>query len=492
MPLLAFLTGLYFLIRLVNLRLLPIFADEAIYIRWAQLIWRGQIFVPLSDGKPPLFMWLLAPWLQLIKDPLLAGRLLSVLAGLATLLGVYVLSKKLFSSAVARLAAVLVIFQPFLIFYDRLSLVDSLLTALGIWIFYLSYQLFTQPSWKKGFGLGFLLAAGLLTKPAAAMFFLLIPFFLILFPSQKWFKKIKSLLIPGTLALFVSLGLYNLQRLSQVFYMINRRSADYLRSPQEILAQLSEYFLPTAKVFFYWLESYLSWPLLVLLLISLILALLKKNQKVCLLFLWVLLPFLIEIITGKIIYPRYLLIIVPFILIITAWGVTTLWQLSRPKFLLRSSLLLLISVLWIYYLSFDWFILTNPVAAPLIDWEKDQYLYSWSAGFGIKEIVSYLNQLPRDQEIWVATEGSFGTLPNGLEIYFERSPNIRIIGLGFPENPLNSDLASALAEGKQIYLVGNSDRFSFGDKKRLQLIAEYPRPVSPQGQEKLLFLKVLD
>src|SRR3989344_836362 len=84
--------------RLFNLEAVPIFADEAIYIRWAQLLaydWHN-LFVPLTDGKTPLFMWLLAPWLRLGFDPLLAGRVLAAVSGLGTVAGVYFLAKKLF------------------------------------------------------------------------------------------------------------------------------------------------------------------------------------------------------------------------------------------------------------------------------------------------------------------------------------------------------------------------------------------------------------
>src|SRR3990167_10723370 len=94
--------------RLYNLDLIPIFADEAIYIRWAQLMaydWH-HLFVPLTDGKTPLFMWLLAPPLRFNFDPLLTGRVLSATAGLGTVAGIYFLAGKLFEAKSARLAAV--------------------------------------------------------------------------------------------------------------------------------------------------------------------------------------------------------------------------------------------------------------------------------------------------------------------------------------------------------------------------------------------------
>jgi len=84
--LLIFLFALYFLTRLINLDTIPVFADEAIYIRWAQIMKNEPTlrFLPLSDGKQPLFMWLIIPFLKFVSDPVIAGRLTSVAAGFGT------------------------------------------------------------------------------------------------------------------------------------------------------------------------------------------------------------------------------------------------------------------------------------------------------------------------------------------------------------------------------------------------------------------------
>src|SRR3990167_7544264 len=83
----------YWVMRLTNLTALPIFTDEAIYIRWAQIggrdaSWR---FISLTDGKQPLFTWAMMVSLRLFQDPLFAGRLVSVISGLLSLIGMYVL-----------------------------------------------------------------------------------------------------------------------------------------------------------------------------------------------------------------------------------------------------------------------------------------------------------------------------------------------------------------------------------------------------------------
>src|SRR3972149_11226100 len=88
------------LLRFTNLNSLPIFADEAIYVRWSQVM-RAEPslrFLPLSDGKQPFFMWVTIPFFKIISDPLIAGRVLSALAGLGMVLGVGLATYLLFSS----------------------------------------------------------------------------------------------------------------------------------------------------------------------------------------------------------------------------------------------------------------------------------------------------------------------------------------------------------------------------------------------------------
>ena len=71
------LIAIYLITRLYNLLGLPIFTDEAIYIRWSQIAlqdasWR---FISLTDGKQPMYVWLAMIFLRFVRDPLLAGRL---------------------------------------------------------------------------------------------------------------------------------------------------------------------------------------------------------------------------------------------------------------------------------------------------------------------------------------------------------------------------------------------------------------------------------
>ncbi len=90
---------LYLFTRLSSILSLPIFTDEAIYVRWSQIAsndanWR---FISLTDGKQPMFVWIAMILLKFIKEPLLAGRLVSVGAGFASLVGIFFLTSEIFN-----------------------------------------------------------------------------------------------------------------------------------------------------------------------------------------------------------------------------------------------------------------------------------------------------------------------------------------------------------------------------------------------------------
>ena len=66
----AAIIALYFLTRLFHITALPIFTDEAIYVRWSQIGMRDANwrFISLTDGKQPMFTWIMMLLLKLFKD----------------------------------------------------------------------------------------------------------------------------------------------------------------------------------------------------------------------------------------------------------------------------------------------------------------------------------------------------------------------------------------------------------------------------------------
>ncbi len=130
------------LVRAVSLRALPIFGDEALNLRMAVLAAKeplARVWISLQESQPPLHVWLLALFLPLSPDPVRAGRILSVVAGILCVpAAAWTVRRTLeafgpdTSDSVAEtriatgMTAALAALCPFFVFAQRLARVDGL------------------------------------------------------------------------------------------------------------------------------------------------------------------------------------------------------------------------------------------------------------------------------------------------------------------------------------------------------------------------------
>ena len=127
-------------IRIPSIGALPIFNDEAIFLRWGQLIAAhpsSLFLVPLADPRPPVHPGLLAILMGAGADPLLSGRLLSAVAGAATVFFGALLLRELSGTRAALAAAVLLTLSPYLAFHQRLATSEALFvleSAAAVWL----------------------------------------------------------------------------------------------------------------------------------------------------------------------------------------------------------------------------------------------------------------------------------------------------------------------------------------------------------------------
>ena len=124
----------------------------------------------------------------------------------------------------------------------------------------------------------------------------------------------------------------------------------------------------------------------------------------------------------------------------------------------------------------------------MIKREQDQYLTTWAAGYGLKEVSSYLKDHFPQKRVDVATEGYFGTLPDGLQIYLDGYPNINVYGIGQPINKIPRK-TFLRAKKNPVYLVINNTRYN-GQGEHLKLIKEFPKPEFSFLKQSLLFFEV--
>lgn len=400
--------------RLTNLGLIPIFTDEAIYLRWSQIMASDASlrFLPLTDGKPPLFMWFTSIVMKLLPqlDPLLTGRLVSVAAGLGAIAGIFFTSYVLFKSKkISYLACLFYLLVPFTLFYDRFGLADSLLAMFGLWALGLSIMLARTTRLDVAMVLGLTIGFGLLTKTPALFFFLLLPLGVFL-------AKFRWKLVPlFTVVVFSAQGVFSILRLFPLFNMINQKNHEFILTLAEFLHNPLQYFSGNFHSLVSWEIGYLTIPVVFLLPFVF-----KKYFRQSLALVGIFLIHLVYMATfNKVIYPRFLLTFTPYLLILAAAGLA-----SIKKFTVLAAVAVVIFALPIYT---DVKLLFDPVNAPLLQADRDQYLDGWAAGYGVKEVRGYLSKESKlHDKITVGTEGTFGLMPFALEIYKKDYPNVDI------------------------------------------------------------------
>ena len=492
---LIFILG--FGLRLYHLNLLPIFGDEAIYIRWAQIMRADPAlrFVPLSDGKQPLQMWSMIPFLKIFTDPLFAGRLLSVLTGLGSLVGIFVLTYLLFKNKkVGLIASLTYAVSPYSVFFDRLALADSMLAFFGVWTGVFGILMAKTKRLDFAMLLGFSLGGALLTKSPAIFFILLVPLTWIL---GDWPKEAKGILysllkigILYSVSLLIAYAMFNVLRLGTNFHMIALRNKDYVYPLNHIFERPFDPFLPFLTRALEWLWTLGPWVLIFLGIIGILISFKKSPKEILILTVWFILPILVQAEFAQTFTARYIFFSLPYLCILAASSFFAGSENWKKLTTIGTLLLIFLA------LRTDYFLLDSPEYASLPRSERSGYLEDWTSGVGIKEVGEYIrSEYLREptKKIVVGTEGYFGTLPDGLQIYLNDIREIVVIGVGIDLKDVPKSLSDSVKAGNKTYLVINSTRF-FGEplKLGLNLLAVYPKAVKPDGsRETLLFYQLV-
>jgi hypothetical protein len=444
----------YFFSRLINLTLIPIFTDEAIYIRWGQIALQDPVhrFISLEDGKQPMFVWLILPALKWISDPLMAGRLVSVFSGSLSLAGLVVLSWKLFGERVGWISGFIYIISPFFLLYDRLALYDSLTTALMVWALFLTILMSEYLRLDIALLLGMTIGAGFLTKSSAQFALILLPSTLLLFDwkAKERVNRLFKLAGLGAIAALLSKGIELILRLAPLSHMIGLKDHTFIVTNQEFIAHPFERLLGNLGGLWSWIQSYATYPLMVLLIIGLIYGLKRYRAKTLFLSLWFLVPFFALASFGKVLYPRYLLFMLAPLIPIVALGISKISQWGPCRHLSICLFVYLSIILYPAYFSYK--IIYDPIFAPFPNVDRFQLLDDWPSGYGINEVVDYIKLRAKDEKIFVGTEGTFGLTPAALNIYLKDNKNVEVKGY-WPVDTSIKELTEIALTGKPTFLL---------------------------------------
>ena len=463
------LLALYFGLSFFKLTALPVFADESIYIRWSQLIiddCQRYFFYPMNDGKTPLFMWLTVPFLKIFSDQLFAARLLSLFAGALSASFIYLILNKLKEKKAALLAVFLFSILPFTFFHNRLAITDALLFTNLTAAYYFSLRIIKHKNPWSIFGLAFFFLLSIMSKTPA---FLFAPvFYLTIFFEEKIGPKfIFNKFLKISLGLLIAgLSFYSF-RIVPLFTQLFAVGGNFLQNSETIFSPEILHVIVRNSNFF--LEHLLLYLGPIILILSLPLFSQTRRKQAILFFSGVV--FLLPLIfLGKILYSRYAL---PSSLFFITSAAISIQNLKNRKILqyLAFSLILIPSVLFIKNAYFD------VAQLHLSKADRSQYLEEWSSGHGIKETTLLIEELAKTQKVAVATEGYFGTLPDGIlmNLHNKNVDNIYVEGIGQPIREIPNFFWEKADDFDLKLLVVNSHRLKI-TLPESDLLASFCRP----------------
>lgn len=413
----SLLIFIYLLFRLPNLTKLPIFNDEAIYLHWSQIVARTyQFFYPASfDGKQPLPIWLFSLAGVFSSNLLLTGRLLVVLIGLGTTLGVFLTAKKIFNQKIAFWLALIYIFIPYVFFFERLALMEGMLNFIAIWSFYLVLRLLGKPETKLSLVLGALLGTGMWIKSSNIFFVILAA--LTLIGTYIFKKKDRRYLVVIGYAIIVFLAVFAPLLLHPSYQRIAQKDLEFRLSTDELLSFPFNLWLRNLRFYFAWLLLYSTPFLLLMGLFGL-----RKN----ILSLWFFLPFLVAIFLSRQPNSRYIVLVIPFLVLLT--GEVLKFLEKRKSVFVIICVLIIIPCLFYGLIQlikpekfFNYFPQNQAVLT-----DKTQYITNWTSGYGIQPVVDYLNQMGEEEKILVGVRLDSGNPESAIFVYLKKNPNIDI------------------------------------------------------------------
>lgn len=475
------LTGLvtvYLLTRLWNLTKLPLFTDESIYIFWGKFMATdySNWFISVTDGKPPLLIWMMFPLFHVLPQDayLIVGRLPSVMAGFASVVGMYFLAKLLFKNVWSGIiAAALYMVTPFFLFHDRLAIYDALLTSTLIWTTYFAirtaYTLKLRDAILWGISLGF----AFLSKATALTFLGLLPVIIcILLFKKDLLKSWKKLAMFTVIASVLGYGINSIQRLSNAYYLTERKTAEFQIPLNELLADPLQKTFSNLNAVFGWIIPYVTIPLFVLGVAAFIYLFIKKWRiGLALLILWII-PVIFLATVGRIIFPRYFVFTIPYFLLPISFLIPELMKYKKFKykwFVLAAFFLILIPAL-----KFDHKLLTDPVNAPFPTTDKYQYIYDHPSGYGLDQVFEYIDgQLDSGKSVTVVTQGTFGLYPYAFNLNYWNTDNIKIMPK-FPLDKIDEEMLNA-QKNSDVYLIFKEE-WEVPEDLPVETVLRVPKP----------------
>ncbi|HVZ11465.1 MAG TPA: glycosyltransferase family 39 protein [Patescibacteria group bacterium] len=474
--LLLILLIIFLAIRIAPITSHFIWRDENFIIRWGQIINKNpaELFVPIErGGYPPFFPWIVAIVLIFIKDPLIAGRLTSIVGGVITAVAIYYIT--LFFSKnkpLGILSVAIFTFLPYSIVLNSFALTDNLVVAMGtlsiLFVIYL-YQS------KKAYWivpLAFSIAFAMMSKTTGVVYLYLLPLILV-FPAARNKKMAFYLVITFILTNLI----YSFLKLSPMYEHILWLNGGVAYTKREFIK------LPLLTIISHTARTLSSVSNFILVLFPLSYALLLffglfSRNKSAILFLlgYSFFPLLIISAFSKseVLAPRHIYLTTITLIPIVSLGLFEIVKKFRASFFqYRHLFIILITILTFYTpLKFAYNFIFYPSNANVsFEFEKF-YDYCQSNG-AIFTSTKYFENQAASNKVYIYTNcnKNFDEIGDELSMYLEGKKNITIIGGDCKNTDILKKAMFPSINGKKFVAYNFADNFK--PDQRYQLKQSY-------------------
>jgi hypothetical protein len=372
---------------------------------------------------------------------LLGPRLVSVIAGLASVCLLYRLGRQLSGVRAGILAALFYALLPFGVLFDRLAYTDALVNLCGIAITVVSLETFAG-KWKGVFGViatGMLLGLGYFLKSTFALFAGVPVLVAILFCRDTY----------RTIAVRLA-GVYLISLILPAISYMNVPEAPNFEV-NNLLFHHTSFFPPLALLLKHpfmnvaqnsalvleYFHSYVTIPLAVAALLSAAYLLYRKRREGIFLVLILFAPMIFEVIALWFIHSRYLFPLV--------WPLVLLPSLAIADLKPRAGSLAAAAL--VIPLALASGRLVHDPRAQLHSVEVDEFLSSGPySGYGVREAINYLKQQTAVGPFILLTDPVFGTPGDAFHAYLNQWHGIQAYDAWWLQMPDRSILPLAPTE----------------------------------------------
>jgi 4-amino-4-deoxy-L-arabinose transferase-like glycosyltransferase len=385
-----------------------------------------QLWIPLRLPLAPLHVWLLAVVLPISTDPVVAGRLLSVLLG--------TISVSLLAAAVhaigrafgrrtedALLVGTLAAVSPFLVFSDRIARPDTLFLLETILAVALSVSFGARVrSLGPAIAFGALMGLTMLTRQAISYPLWLLPLVAAACVGRRDWRRV---LAPLGLSLAIALALWVPMLAAPGWPDLPTRIFHIAlsRPPLPIVERAALLVRNLAFAFAaFW--TYLTPPVFLASLAGLFFLAVARRRLFAFLAGWLFLVLVPVALFAGDYFPRYALPGVPPLLAAAGFGIAFAWRRlpGWRRIALVSALLAWPAV---------------AVARGLRDWrewpylpiDRSQFVSGWPAGAGSQRAAAFLSSAARSGPIDVVVPVVSGNPSDAVWLLLDRAPNIRLL-----------------------------------------------------------------